>query len=722
MEDFRRVYNYASPNMEGQESASVNSFIENAYGDAATGYFDQLYKELNGGAIVDPRENFAKQMIGKFKKSAVMLSNSVVVQQFSAIGRAYALIDPKHFIGPKIDKNKHAAAWNELKQYAPVAIIKEMGGFDTHTGLSAKDYLLAEEYGKGERVKGFIKDEKYRGDIMGLLPAKADELTWCAIWEAVKREAKAKNPEMDVKSEEFLKKAGERFSEVIEKTQVYDSVLARSANMRSKQGLMQMLTAFMAEPTTTVNMVEDALRKGNKKTIARTIGAVAASIILNNALASLVYAMRDDDEDETWIEKYAQAFTSGMLDDINPMTYYPILKDIWSLFQGYDVERTDMAIYSDISDSVKKVVTLIAKYDPETDDAAGFYKEIGAALMGLLDGGAAAFGVPLKNVRRDLMSYYNTIKTFARGGGTTWNSFVDAIGGAALDSTPIVGLVAGDSKQDKLYDAIVSGDTVYVNRLKSGYKDQNAINNAIRKGLRENDPRIREAAIAWNGNDLDEYMRIAREIIAEKHFVQDDVVMAIRSEASALAPDAKTETTSKAKGLFTEKQFAEAISQRNAAMATAIKTDIIQTAIKNGKTAEESEKSFASSAKANLKDQFLAGNISENEVVSALTTYCGIEKDDATADVQYWAFKQDYPDVYADDQWFDTYYDKVADSGLDIDVYMEYRNKVSTITGEGKKDKRMAVIHSLPITSAQKDALYRAEGWAESKIYEAPWH
>ena len=724
MEDFRRVYNYASPNMEGQESASVNSFIENAYGDAATGYFDQLYKELNGGAVVDPREDIAKQRIGRFKKASVMLSNSVVVQQFSAIGRAYALIDPKHFIGPKVDKKKHAVLWDELKQYAPIAIIKEMGGFDTHTGLSAKDYLLAEEYGKGERLKGLVKDKQYRNDVMGLLPAKADELTWCAIWEAVKRETKANNPKMDVKSEEFLQKAGERFSEVIEKTQVYDSVLARSANMRSKNGLMQMLTAFMAEPTTTVNMIEDALRKGNKKVIARTFGAVAASIILNNALASIVYAMRDDDEDENFLEKYAQAFTSGMLDDINPMTYYPVLRDIWSLFQGYDIERSDMAIYSDISDSIKRLATQFAKYDPDMDedDAAKYYKEIGASLMGLLDAGASAFGIPWKNVRRDLMSYFNTIKTFAGGDSTTWNSFVDAIGGAALDSIPIVGLIAGDSKQDNLYDAIISGDKAYVERLTGGYKDQNAINNAIRKGLRENDPRIREAAIAWNADDLEEYMRIAKEIIAEKHFVQDDVVMAIRSEASALAPDAETATTSKAKGLFTAENFAEAISQGNMPMADAIKTDIINTAIQNGKTEEEAEKSFRSAATSGLKELFLAGDVSENQAIDALETYCDKTKDEAMADVQYWSFKQEYPDVYADDQWFDTYYEKVADSGLDIEVYMEYRNTVSTITGEGKKEKRMAVIHNLPISSRQKDALYLAEGWAESKLYEAPWH
>ena len=96
---------------------------------------------------------------------------------------------------------------------------------------------------------------------------------------------------MDVKSEEFLKLAGERFSEVIEKTQVYDSVLARSANMRSKSAFMNMATAFMAEPTTTINLLEDALRGRSTKKIARVFGAVAVSIVLNNALASVVYAM-----------------------------------------------------------------------------------------------------------------------------------------------------------------------------------------------------------------------------------------------------------------------------------------------------------------------------------------------------------------------------------------------------------------------------------------------
>lgn len=728
MEDFRRVYNYSSPAMEGQAPVGVNSVIENAYGPEATAYFDQLYKELNGGAITDPRETAFKERIGKFKKAAVMLSTSVVVQQFSAIGRAYALVDPKYFIGARVDKKRHKALWAELKQYAPVAIIKEMGGFDTGMGAGATDYLLKESYGKGEKTKAFFVDEQFRGDVLGRLPALADELTWCSIWEAVKRETKEKNPGMDVRSEEFLQKTGDRFCEVIEKTQVYDSVLARSANMRSKNGLMQMATAFMAEPTTTVNMVEDAIRKGNGKYIARTFGSVAVSILINNALASLVYAMRDDDEDETFLEKYSQALTSGLLDDINPMTYYPVLKDIWSLLQGYDVERSDMSVVADVVDAVKKAITAFSKYDADMDEdeLAEHYKNVGDSLLSLLDAGCSALGIPEKNLRREIMAIINTGKTLSEDlfgeRDTTWNSFWDAVGGSALDATPVVGLIAGESKQDKLYDAIVSGDTAYVNRLKGGYKDESSYNTAVRKALRENDPRVREAAVADINGDPSERVRIAKEIIAEGHFSQDNVVAAINAEINAISKEESTTSEPKKKGLYTAEDFALEIANGDQAAANAAKVDIIQTAVKNGKTQEEAEKSFASSAKSELKDLFLTGDISEPEAISALATYCGQTEDEAVADVQYWAFKQDYPDVYADDSWFDKYYEEVADSGIEIDMYMSYRNQVKDITGEGKKEKRMAVIHSLPITIAQKDALYYAEGWAASTLYEAPWH
>lgn len=698
------MYNYKTPTSETAATESVEMFIQNAYGKGATKYIDQLLKDLNGGARTDQTTGFINKMMGLFKKGAVFASLSVVVQQPSAIARAAALIDTKYFIGPKVDHKRHKVLWDEVKQYAPVAIIKEMGYFDTNMGKSTQDFILGKEYsGFSEKMKALVTDSNYRDEALSKAPALADEIAWCGIWEAVKREAKANNPGMDAKSEAFLEKVGERFTEIIVKTQVYDSVLSRSALMRSKDTGMKMATAFMAEPTTSINMVADALlqgKRGNRKYCRAAIGAGIASQILNSILVSFVYAGRDDDEDETYVEKFIGTLTGEILDSLNPATYIPFIKDIISIVNGYDVERSDMAVVSDLWSAIQNL---------KKDNVSSYRK-----VEGFAGSIAQIFGLPLKNIMRDARGIYQTIMSFVNGQQTTKAGIGYAVKGAITGKT--------DPNQQQLYEAHLSGDKAQIARVERRFKDQTAINTAIRKALRENDPRIKEAAVAKAGGDLDEYLRLAKAIIAEKRFSQDNVVAAINAEINALNKGETTTSAPKASGMFKAEDFAVAISQGDQAMANAIKTDIIQTSQKDGKSEEDAEKSFASSATSACKELFLTGDISESQAVNALKTYCGKTQSEAMSDVQYWAFKQDNPDVYADDQWFDTYYEKVASSGISIDVYMDYRNKVSSVTGEGKKERRMAVINSLPITRAQKDALYFAEGWTESKLYEAPWH
>ena len=99
-----------------------------------------------------------------------------------------------------------------------------------------------------------------------------------------------------------------------------------------------------------------------------------------------------------------------------------------------------------------------------------------------------------------------------------------------------------------------------------------------------------------------------------------------------------------------------------------------------------------------------------------LQNYGGLTEDAAAADVEYWTFQQDYPNIPVEDSWFDAYYKYAADVNIPVDVYMTYRNDVRSITGDGKKARRMAVIDSLPLSYEQKDALYYSEGWAESTI------
>ena len=727
LEDFYRVYNYKTPASETLQSDSVINYLENVHGNAATAYIDQLLKDLNGGARSDSRETFAKALMSNFKKSAVMASLSVVIQQPSAIVRAQALVDAKHFVGKKMTKGKHKEAWAEVKKYAPVAIIKEMGYFDTGMGKSSAEWL------KGEKT---WKDKV--DDALSVAPALADEVTWVSIWNAVKRETARNNPEMSTSSEEFLKLAGERFTEVIVKTQVYDSTLAKSANMRSKSAFMNMLTAFMAEPTTSINMLQDAFIKGDKKTITRTTGAVLGSVLLNSALVSLVYAMRDDDEDETYFEKYLSRFTTEVIDGINPLTYLPFVKDIWSAAQGFDVERADMTLVTSVIDSFQQLVKVVGKdtSDMDENERDEHGKSVKEAILSIIDNLSSLTGAPVKNIRRDLGGIINGVKTIARGDKTTAGSLGDNILEDVKDSIPVWGWLPDESKGDKLYNAIINGDTAYVDRLKKGYKSESSYESALRKALRENDPRIKEAAEARYNGDIAEYMRIAKEIIAEGNFKQDDVVAAVNSEINEIKKRngevEESASSDKVVSLYKVDDYYAAIMSGDSASAYAVKYDLIETDVANGKDRDTAEASFNSNLASHIREKYEAGDITDYKAKDMLS-YAGKSAEEAAEKVQYWSFKKQYPDYDLSESAVSKYYSDVKPSGISVSVYYDYSKQRANAkgvdsNGDGKADSGsvksevLQIIHSLPISSYQKDVLYRLNGWAESTLWEAPWH
>ena len=708
LEDFYRVFNYKAPGVSDFAPVSVNGELINAHGNAAVNYIEQLLKDLNGGARVDPTAGIINKLTGLFKKSAVFASASVVIQQPSAIARATALVDSKYFVG-KPAKGKHGEIWAEVKKYAPVAVIKEMGYFDT---------------GMGQSTVEWIKDDKtWRDkvdDIVSKAPALADEYAWCAIWNAVKRETLHTYKHLAPNSDAFLKAVGERFTEVIVKTQVYDSVLSRSANMRSKDTGMKMATAFMGEPTTSLNMLENALiqaKRGNRTQARKAIGAVVASMVLNSILVSFVYAGRDDDEDKTYAEKYIGTLTEELLDSINPLTLIPFVKDIVSIVQGYDVERSDMAVITDLVKAWRNLGNDNRTVYRKVEDFAGAI--------------ASIFGLPVKNIMRDARAMYNTVNSFINGEKTTGEGIKNALAEA----------ITGDAKSNgqQLYEAMVRGDSEQIERVKGRFKDDKAIASAIRSALRENDSRIHDAAVARYSGDIAGYTRIAKEIIGERHFSQDDVVAAINSEINALkkadgTTDSSTSSGSvKATSIYKMDDYYAALVGRDQASANVVKEDIIKTAVANGKDREEAEDDFNIGFASHLRDEYEVGNITDYEAVNMLVEYGGKTEESAEAKVQYWSFKQQYPDYDLSEEAVTKYYTDVEPSGIDVDVYYDYykqrsKCKGTDANGDGKTDSGsvksqvLDIIDSLPITYEQKDVLYYLNGWAASTLWEAPWH
>ena len=471
LDDFNRVLNYHDAFVEGEQAASVVEAITNAFGKGAVNYIDQLIKDVNGGIKGGSTVSFANSLMSKAKKGQTMASLSVAIQQPSSIIRAMSEVDSKYFIGPKVTEKTHDRIWDEIKKHAPVAIIKEMGGYDTNVGKSTVDYLTdtAEYNGFGEKFKALFTDEKFRDDALGRLPALMDEMAWGVIWNAVKREQSDKHPNMDVKSDAFMKLVANRFTEVITRTQVYDSVFSRSGLMRDrKSDLAKMVTSFMAEPTTTANMLAVSILQASRgdikgKQVAKTVGSIVASLALNAALVSTIYAMRDDDEDKRYDEKWIENFYSNFFESLNPLGYIPYVRDIYNLFaKGYDVERSDMELFGDLQNAIDGL---------DNDDLTAWEKTenvIGA--MGNL------LGIPLKNIIRDGKGVAKTIAI--------------AMDEESKDSKTKTGrymarrgLDLNDGEEALL--AIQRGDSEHIQRVFGRYESQEEAERVLQSAIRE---------------------------------------------------------------------------------------------------------------------------------------------------------------------------------------------------------------------------------------------
>ena len=755
LEDMRRVMNRSSYSEAGEESMALKQMMENAYGKEAVDYFDNLYREANSGAITDKLQKTSKWLLSMFRKNSVAYSLSVLVQQHASLVRAYSMIDRKYFgfkgfgtitsgvakaVSDKWTK-AHTNAYNEMLKYAPgVTMAKEIGGFDTATGGSIRSYLLDTGKSLKQKWKTGTAAEKGKAvldlvddNAIANLPNLADKIAWIEIWNACKREAVAKHKDLAPNSEEFMQAVGERFTEVIRATQVYDSIFAKSPMLKSKNLAVQYLVSFMNEPNTVANMAESAVReatKGNWKGGLRTAGVLIHSIIFTNVMKSIIYAMRDDDENETYTEKYIEAVAGNMMSDFNPLNYIPVARDVVSLAQGYDVERADMAVVSDAIDAITSVIKNATK---ETDgmteeQLVAFDKKVTEANWKLVETLASFFGIPVKNIRREIMGVINHAKiAHANVGKTTAHSAWEKAIESAANSIPFV--QTSKAKQDKLYEAIISGDKTYVARLKAGYKDDAAYNSAVRKALRENDPRIHEAAQArYNGN-IAECKRIYNEIKNEGNFSPNDILEAINSEESKIRNEEKPETMSSS---YSSTDFVNAVIVGDTSLAATMKDDIISAKVANGKSKEEAEEAFISSVSTATRNAFDSSLLDEAGAKKMLLEYADMDEEEADSKVRYWAMAKAYPQ-YRDDlseARVEKYNEFAKPAGISLDVFVQYLRGTSGLetkydkwgdVEESVRDQVLAVIDSLPITWEQKDALYLAAGYAESNIWDVPW-
>jgi hypothetical protein len=621
LEDFQRVYNYHT---QVGENGTVSQAVRGYMDTESKRYIEQFIRDLNGGVRPHNGSRYVNKGISLFKKGAVFASASVAIQQPSAIARAMAVIPAKHFVATTVSKRDYA----QLKKYAPVAIVKEMGYFDTGMGKTATDWINEDKpRGFGQKLRALVTDSDYRDSVLSALPEKADELTWAHIWNACVHEAKT---DFHLTGEAAYQKAGERFSEVVDRTQVYDSVFSRSGMMRSSDNAMKMATAFMAEPTTSLNMLVDAVyqvKNGNapKSYGTRVVGSLVAAAALNAILQSIVTAARDDDDDKTYPEVYLGQLLPNMWSNLNPAGQIPMLKDVVSIFQGYDVSRADMNLFADLYDAVQAM-------DSDTISTGQKINRLAGAL-------SAFVGLPYKNVARDVQSVFNVIHKATldmhTGATGTKEVFNDEMKGQLLIDDLLekfgIEMFPDTDKSAKLYKAVSTGDQETVDRMQREAGDDETFNRMLVAAVKANDQNAGKAAQAHLEGDYDGFDARLQDIIklgfsdeiavkavdgiesAAKALVtakenddgteeykaeykeKFDQVVAAGFDAKALEKyvsdhvDTSNEPKGKLKSRYDYSDVALAISKKDNSGTKRMRQDLIDTAVKNGYTKDRAE-------------------------------------------------------------------------------------------------------------------------------------
>lgn len=412
-ETMSRLRNFRFYDSDGNLDITMKTLFEKVYGTKGDRYFERLLEDIASGTKAKTDvETDTNPLAGNFKSSAVGFNTRVVLQQPTSILRATSMINIKYLMSPTLRRD----TWDTAKKYAPIAQWKDWGYFEINNGRNVKDIILGSD--------ALIEKIKQKGMAMA---GAADSVTWSWLWGACESEVSEKHPELS--GESFYRSVGERFSEIIDATQVVDSVLHRSQAMRSNRQLTKMATSFMSEPTSIYNQLYRAAYDVNGKTgdarkqaikgVAAVCLAQGLSFFFNAIAQSIPDAGRDDDREKDYWEKFFEkmfgftgeeetfgdywtSFWDGNLQqNFNPIGYIPFLKDIQSLWEGYSVDRQDMEGIAKVVSALKALGKSVEGNGKHTTHVAtiNFASEILGAL----------FGIPAANAVREVRSLVYTV-------------------------------------------------------------------------------------------------------------------------------------------------------------------------------------------------------------------------------------------------------------------------------------------------------------------------
>lgn len=508
------------------ENRSVKETMQRVMGPAGQRYISDLADRLNNPAVKEDVERLPRIFLRNMKIASVGANLRVIIQQPVSYLRAADEIGVGYLMGALVPSKTD---FEKVYEYAPIAQWKEWGNYEMNVGRTMKELLIGQNF-----YESFLEKSMIAAGVM-------DKLTWGRIWRAAELEVKKKHPELT--GNRYYETVGKRFSEIIDGTQVVDSILHRNQMMRSQSLFSQMATSFMSEPTKTYNMMRNSMvavikenTPENRKKVVRTFMTLVANGVCVAAAAGLVDMLRDDDDDETLLEKWLQAFrgdfteaesvsdyilaaiSSNLGNSFNPLGYIPYMRDIFSVIQGYTVQRTDISWLNDLVKSGKNLMRYMEGDSNYT---------LNAVLMDAAGSLSKATGIPINSAKRDILAIKNTIVNYTLGLDAQYeNKKLTYDVGSEKNVSMYVKMMleakmsGNEQVATRIYNDMVNGGI-------SNEKIDNKIKTEQVKAIKE-EPEAMEAAKAYNEGRVDDYTRNV-EVLAKKGYFMANIESAVES-------------------------------------------------------------------------------------------------------------------------------------------------------------------------------------------------
>ena len=400
------------------DTVTLQGAMEEAFGEQAQRYFRTLMKDINGvNESGDRGTSLPTKMMSNYKIAAVAANLRVAFLQPTSYVRASTVLKPKHMIGILPSK----AAYREAMKYSGTAVWKSLGYYETDISKSMRQQITHDD-----SFKDKVADKSMALAELG------DQATWSMLWQACKRQAKAESPALS--HDALMEKTAALFREVVYSSQVMDSTLTRSEIMRGKTGWTKAMSAFMAEPTLSYNILMDAASeldldvrengkegawKRNSGKIGKAVSVYVASAAFSAVVESIADAIRDDDDEDFW-EKFNQALwgedgkmlQGNFAQDLTILGKIPYVKNFISTLQGYQSGDMSVAAFNSLV-NVYNIWAETIKLNTGTQDKAtkityyGKMTEWGK-VQKTLQALSQLSGFAVYNLTRDATAIWNT--------------------------------------------------------------------------------------------------------------------------------------------------------------------------------------------------------------------------------------------------------------------------------------------------------------------------